>query len=510
MHHVEQQILELYVLNTAAVESRRPEIESHLAECAGCCALVEQMRESYKAVEEKFEQLEARSEVSEQSLAARVATPERQRYRDAKPAVSYRPVTAMQRFQYFVRRHPVVTGGGTFVAFAGLALLTNVVLKSPVVKDENPANVHYNPTTNSVEVLNKNNDALWQIPSREISGVLESEHRTGTSRIVVDDIDGDGRNEVLSTLWNPGDGAATYQPVFRVYDYKKNLLFSKRFEEQVHYLNRSYSDSWSTDIVVTVEGETKGRKDIYVAWGNGRSPFVIARYDASGNELGQYWHFGNLLGMFAIDANGDGTKELILTGTNDTLDSLHQEFPSIAVLDPRRIVGKKKSVCSPGFALQESDAEFYYLRLPVSPLSVALVKHETVTRLTQDRDGTLAFMTTNTSASADPNAAAYEYRFSSDFKILEVKSTSGTDQLFARKVKEGVVKGTIDVAYLTALKAGVRYWDGKEWRKEAFRIKHKNQLSVVNGQQSIVSTARFACTAYYLPPRRRAFLGRQS
>jgi hypothetical protein len=239
--------------------------------------------------------------------------------------------------------------------------------------------------------------------------------------------------------------------------------------------------------VVTVEGETKGTKDIYVVWGNGRSPNVIARYDASGNELGQYWHFGNLLGMFAIEVNSDGTKELIVTGTNDTLDSLRLEFPAIAVLDPRRIVGKKKSACSPGFAMQESDAEFYYLRLPVSPLSVALVKHETVTRLTQDKDGTLAFMTTNTSALADPNAAAYEYRFSTDFRILEVKSTSGTDQLYGRKVKEGLVKGTIDAAYLNALKGGVQYWDGKEWVKEALRIKHKNQLPIVNGQQSIVN-----------------------
>jgi hypothetical protein len=487
MHHIEQHILDLYALNFDAVEARRAEIEAHLTECKGCRSLVEQMTESYRTIAEKFEELEATAENSERALVP-------QRFKSIAPkaseevlSVRYQPVTGLQRFQYFVRRHPVVTGGGTFVAFAGLALLTNVVLKSPVVKDENPANVHYNPTTNTVEVLNKNNDALWQIPSREISGILESEYQTGVSRVVVDDIDGDGRNEVLSTLWNPGDGVATYQPHFRVYDYKKNLLFSKRFEEQVHYLNRSYSDSWSTDIVVTVEGETKGTKDIYVVWGNGRSPNVIARYDASGNELGQYWHFGNLLGMFAIEVNSDGTKELIVTGTNDTLDSLRLEFPAIAVLDPRRIVGKKKSACSPGFAMQESDAEFYYLRLPVSPLSVALVKHETVTRLTQDKDGTLAFMTTNTSALADPNAAAYEYRFSTDFRILEVKSTSGTDQLYGRKVKEGLVKGTIDAAYLNALKGGVQYWDGKEWVKEALRIKHKNQLPIVNGQQSIVN-----------------------
>jgi hypothetical protein len=474
MQHIDQHILELYVLNAASVKSQRTEIEDHLAECAGCRGLVDQMTESYHSVEEKYIELESNAEISEKSLATRRFSSIAPRTPDAMPSVSYRPVTNMQRFQYFARQHPVITVGGSFAALAGLALLATLMFKSPEISDSNPAFVRYNEGSNSAEILNRDNQLLWQIPSRKISMIVQDEGRFGTPHIVVDDIDGDGKNEVLTTLWHPGDAISGDAPFLRIYDYRNNLRFKKTFEEPIRYLERQYSDTWTAERLVTVDGDTSGEKNIFASWTIGRSPAVITRLDARGNELGQYWHFGAIFGMFAIDVDGGGTKKLILTGRDDTLDSLHQEFPAIAVLDPKRIVGKKKSAASAGFALQESDAEIYYLRLPVSPLSAALGKYEGVHNLTQDRDGTLKISIGNTASSADPDFADYEYRFSRNLQILEVKSTDVTNRLYGRKVREGLVKGKIDAAYLNALKNGVRYWDGREWRKEAVKVQHQS------------------------------------
>jgi hypothetical protein len=475
MQHIDQHILELYVLNAASAKSRRAEIEAHLAECAGCRGLVDQMTESYRAVEEKYVELESNAETSEKSLATRRFSSIAPRRPDAMPSISYSPVTNMQRFQYFARQHPLITGGASFAALAALALLANLMFKSPAIKDANPAFVRYNEGSNSAEILNKANQLLWQIPSQKISEVVQDEGRSCTPHIVVDDIDGDGKSEVLTTLWHPGDGPGTVDsPFLRVYDNRSHLRFKKTFDESIRYLGRQYSDTWTAERVIAVDGDFRGQKDIFASWTTGRSPQVFTRVNAQGDELGQYWHFGVMFGMFAADLNGDGKKELILTGRNDTLDSLHQEFPAIAVLDPMRIVGKKKSAASAGFALQESDAEIYYLRLPVSPLSAALDKYEQVHNLTQDRDGTLAFSVGNAVNSADPDFADYEYRFSRNLQILEVKSTDVTDRLYARKAREGLVKGKIDAAYLNALKNGVRYWDGREWRKEVVKVQHES------------------------------------
>ncbi|MGA9365499.1 MAG: hypothetical protein WBW16_14140 [Bacteroidota bacterium] len=473
MQHIDQHILELYVLNAASVKSRLTEIEDHLAECAGCRGLVDQMTESYRAVQEKFIELESSGEISEKSLAPgrlRLIVPRRP---EAMPSVSYRPVTNVQRFQYFVRQHPVITVGGSFAAFAALALLATLMFKSSAIKDTNPAYVRYNEGSNSAEILNKESQLLWLIPSRNIPLIVHDEAWFGTPYVVVDDIDGDGKNEVLTTLWHPGDGLSRDAPFLRVYDYRNNLRFKTSFVEPIKYLERQYSDTWTAERVITVEGGVSGEKDIFVTWSCGRSPTVITRFDARGKELGQYWHFGVFPGMFAVDANGDGTRELILTGENDTLDSLRQEFPAVAVLDPKRIVGTKKSAASPGFALQASDAEIYYLRLPVSPMSATLAKHEGVHHLIQNRDGTLEFWIGNATTSADPDRADYEYRFSRNLQVLDVKSTDVTDRLYARKAREGLVKGRIDAAYLSALKNGVRYWDGREWRREAVKVQHQ-------------------------------------
>lgn len=40
--------------------------------------------------------------------------------------------------------------------------------------------------------------------------------------------------------------------------------------------------------------------------------------------------------------------------------------------------------------------------------------------------------------------------------------------------------GSLDKNYLEGIRKSIRCWDEKEGPKEALRIKHKNQLSVVN------------------------------
>ena len=465
MQHLDEHTLELYVLKSEKISDQVGEIEAHLNECFGCRALVEQMTNSYHDAEMWFNKFSEQSSIPSSALARSQTKPVPIHDADAKPVPSYRMVTRFEQFRHLVRRHPVMIGGGSFVAFASLALLGTLMLKSPRLMDENPAFVRYNVGSNSAEILNKESQLLWQIPSRDIAGIVESESRFRTPSTLIDDIDGDGKNEVVTALWHPADGLDPATFSVRVYDYSHKLRFKIMFEAPIRYLDRQYSDAWTADRVITMTGDVAGKKDILVNWGCGRSPEVITRVDTRGKELGQYWHFGVINGMFAVDVDGDGKKELILTGENDVLDSTRQEFPAIAVLDPKRIVGDKKSGASPGFALQESDAEAYYIRLPVSPLSTALIKHEWAMNLVQDKDGTLVFWVENGKSSADQDYAIYEYRFSRDLHVLQVKSTSQTDFLYTRKAREGLLKGTIDAAYLNALKNGVRYWDGREWRK---------------------------------------------
>ncbi len=73
----------------------------------------------------------------------------------------------------------------------------------------------------------------------------------------------------------------------------------------------------------------------------------------------------------------------------------------------------------------------------VSALSEILVRDECATNLARQTDGTLVVWVENGKSSGDPDYANYEYRFSEDLLILQVRSTSQTDLLSIRGRRAG-------------------------------------------------------------------------
>ena len=229
MQHIEEHILELYVLNSDKVSSHRAEIEAHLRVCHGCRDLVEQMKESYRSVEQRFNRLGTDSAMSSRTLVRSRTGLETSSKRDAPQIVSYRPVRRVQQLTYFIRRHPVAVGSSSFMTLAGLALLGNLLFKTPAITDKNPAHVHYNPGSNQVEVLNKVNQSLWQMPSRDLQAMEKGEMEARTTRTTVADINGDGANEVLTTLWTFADSVSG-PSALKVYDTNGDLQFLFQFK----------------------------------------------------------------------------------------------------------------------------------------------------------------------------------------------------------------------------------------------------------------------------------------
>ncbi len=466
MQHIDEHSLELYVLNSIAVESRRDEIQEHLKQCAGCRSLVEQMTASYRTVEEQFKKMEASPSLSSQALE-RLRRKPVVSAQAAPHAVSYRPVTGLQRMQFFARQHPVIVGSGSFLALAGLALLGNLTFKSPSISDQNPATSHDNPQTQEVEILNKSRQNIWTIPSR---GLLAVE-RIWETKTAIADLNGDGINEVLTTVWMPGDPDEGRARPLRIFSAGQELLHEEHFTEPILYLQRNYPYGWTPENVIAGNVSSVKQKDFFVTWQCTHSPVVVTRFDADARELGQYWHFG-FVRMSLDDLDRDRKNELVLMGGNDTQDSTHNEFPAIVVLDPTKIVGAKKSVAVPGFHLPVSDAELYYVKLPTSSMSKALLKREGVFRLTNQSENFLTFLVSSDAEESD-SQVTFEYIFTRDMKIAQVKSDDTNPAVYEKLAKEGKLTGKLDQKYLDDLKNGVRYWDGKEWVKEPVKIRHE-------------------------------------
>ncbi len=476
MQHFDQHTLELYALKAQAVAESRAEIEAHLAVCAGCRDLVARMGVAYDRTAELMRELDPAPAAPGGHLP--VATSRTLVTGASRRGVGapLRPPGRMERAQYFMRRHPVATGAGSFMLLGALALLAFAVLRPSSFREMRPASVRYNVQGQTVEILDRDDKVLWPIPTFFSPADLPLEG-LGITRTVVRDLNGDGRSEVVTALWSPGDTPMGSGAYFKVYEHDGTLRFRKNCDATMPIVSGNYGEDWGAASCAVSSDPSLKEKDIFIAWNAGRSPEIVARYHYNGDELGRYWHFGVVYGMYFLDVDGNGGEELVLSGIDDAEDSLGFSYPFIAVLDPGKITGSGRSCASGVFPMATSDAEIYYIRFPVPPLTKAMSQNAEAGGVRKNRNGTLAVWVQNGILRPADELESYEFIFGPDMALREVKSTTGTELLYQQKLRDGLVSGRIDHDYLAALKDGLRYWNGERWVKEAVRIRHPVHLA---------------------------------
>ena len=177
-------------------------------------------------------------------------------------------------------------------------------------------------------------------------------------------------------------------------------------------------------------------------------PCQLAVLDASGNSIGEFWNAGYLVDLIFHDIDGDGRDELIAGGVNN-----EYKGGCLVVFDTRKIAGSSpqtgKYACEglgPGSML-------YYVTVPYTDVaeamghSVAGFRHVCVTANNRIRG------TTSTSL---------YYEFGFDLAFLQVEDGNGFKVHHREMALLGRISSVLDDAYLAALRAGVRWWNGSE------------------------------------------------
>lgn len=483
MEHIEEHILELYILESTRVDSRREEIASHLDVCIGCAQLAAEIADFYRDARHEVESIRATGTPSEYSLVtSRKGVSRFQEERSLQRPVAH--PNPMGKVQYFVYRHPYLTSGGAFT-FGAVAVAALTIVLNTGVKDTNPSYVLSNTEQSALEIRNTSHEILWRLPVFDGRNQFDEERDHRITKTIVDDFDGDGKNEVLTTLPIGSESENWY---LKMFDSPQNLRFRKEFFYDVSYRDRIYAPRFCPRGILVLREGDRMEQDIFVGANHfGRSPFVLSRMDPSGNENAQFWHFGHVYVMDTIHVGDSGKKMIVLGGINDTADTLKVdspiEFPVILVIDPEKIIGQKKSVGAIGFDLPVSDAELYYIRLPLSDIEYVRKLEAAVRSLIHRQQENITFWVKSDSGTGEL-ITIFEYIFDRNMIVKEVKSTNITKTVHARLVAEGKIKSKLDKAYLENLKNGVRYWDGTEWRKEVVRVKHPGQMSNAKGNQS--------------------------
>ncbi len=472
MTHIEEYILELFVLGAPEVETRRPEILAHLEECHGCRSLVGEIQTFYSQLDHEFDaQAKAPNQEPEnflprtrdRGLALKKRREELEKLFETRPRP---PVMFFKRAGYVIRRHPVIAGAGSVVSVGLLAAALMVGAKD-LFKDRNPAYTIYK--SDYIEVFNKENTPIWNLPAVSLDEIRNEESNTGVSYTQIADMDGNGLNEIVTVLDVCGETTSGIWKL-KIFDGPDNLRLQRDFTTEFHFRNRLYPDNFAAKSFV-IRKMQQGA-EIYCLAENQFSPSYLARMDPSGKILGEYWHFGHLRYLYEADLFHAGRQQLIVSGTNDLDDTAHNEFGVIIVLDPEKITGKTTSTAVTGFGLQKSGAELYYIRLPRVDMNYAYNDRLFASLIKQLGNGLLEVNISNKLDSSADDYIWFKILFTPDMKAISARSANVTDEHHDELAAAGKVTGRIDSLYLQHLQNSIRYWDGSGWQNHAVMVNH--------------------------------------
>lgn len=425
------------------------EFEEHLRECAGC-------RELYDDVAEFHRQLRQQPLALPGETAGHSINVRPEFVGDAPRLPGARSLT--RRIYGIARRHPLAAGGG-FVS--GALLIASLFF---YLNDRTSADLSYyriNLQQETIEVYNTEDDLLWSLPVGDAEHWERSEQERGKHLAMVSDFNDDGRNDLIVI----GRTGADIQSdlLFKVYDRKKRLfrVFNTLADVDVSYKGVRYSHAFYP--IFLRKAEIDGKMHLFALSNNSRSPSFIAHFDAHGNIIGRYWHFGQLTTMEFIDVDRDGTKELIAIGMNDVA------FPGITdgvsvVLDPEKIIGERESSASRGFGLAVTAAEKYYVKYPRSDLDDSL-QLQSVPRFIMNASP--GFSLAVSSVQNEAPVLSFEYVIGGGMQVLDVKGDDGSARNHESYAKSGRLTSKYGQAYFDMMRRKVEYWDGVRWRTDA-------------------------------------------
>jgi hypothetical protein len=465
--HFDEHTLELYVLNSAAVARKRRSIERHLGECHGCRQTVQLLEEFYVALRQELpDDSPVRAQLST-ALSRRSPKHPDVRPADA-PVLRSRLERSFSSLRLFARRHPLASTSAVFAALAVLALVTTIVVPRRNAAP-NPAYVSLNSEAQCMEVYDAANQLAWTLPSKMTYSYADQERDIGTSATIVYDLDRDGRNEVLSAISPLGAGESSRSSVSYISssgDIIKRVELGRSFK----YADRLFADDFATSGLAIV---TINQNPVVVATlHHFRSPTAVISLDAQGKLLGEYWHYGRLLGPYSAASAEFGPNALVLTGSNDVGDTEGRDFPIAVVVDAGKLQGVRQGTESSGFGYPVSEAEIYKIRFPKTDMDLAAKAKPGVLRFLERERGGEHILLFRVVGRSHALAWSFDYVFSEAMDLLEVKSSDSNPRSHAELKRQGLVRGTIDARYLERLAEGVQYWDGSAWKHSKSRVSH--------------------------------------
>ena len=462
MTHIDEHILELYVLGAEEVTSQKESIRAHLSVCAGCREMADRMRNFYATAAED-------PRVDEVSPSSALRKRGKPRVPVVEPfhsmTVQQRPSWVVRSFR-FVRTHPRSTAMASVTVVALLALSWNERFLGGH-HGNNPVDCREDFESGIVEIRGTESEPLWSLSVPEL-GDYRKTIQDGLKPVQFADLDHDGQNEVVTHFARIG-GYETASNRVLVFRADRSLFSDIRVGDVLTYKGRLYPSDYHIDGCVIGDFARNGEQEIVVLANHNHSPSIVQRLSPDGRILGEYRHFGHLHYLTRIETAG--RPYLLAFGHNDRDESTHP-LAVIVVLDPTRLTGNGEASHTRGFGSAASEAEVYYINIPQSELSVRagreiVLRYPRIVGL-----GLNQGFRVNAYGSVSEALPVFEYNFGDELQVLEVKSSNGTRLMFDQYGPASDLPGPFYDEYLKHLARSVRYWSGSSWTTGPIPVQH--------------------------------------
>ena len=270
--------------------------------------------------------------------------------------------------------------------------------------------------------------------------------RRTLSRLLIRDMNRDGRNEVL---YVPFREEAQGSGRLVILDSQGHAIWDLETGQETTVGNRVFAPDFTIRGIALVDLYKDGKPEILVishAWGE--YPTRVLLLDLEKKVLGEYWNAGQIDDYVFADLNRDDVPEILLAGQNNEYDR-----PCLLALDVRRMIGVSPQTETFHFIGKEKGNEIYYLLFPPSPVDELFRPGITVNKMDLLAGERFRIL-------IHPSNVQFELNYGLNF--LTVTLSRSFERLYNDEFRAGRLKDPYDESRIWHnLAAGFRWYDSK-------------------------------------------------
>jgi hypothetical protein len=340
-----------------------------------------------------------------------------------------------------------------------LILFCSIVLIRWITFDKNPYDFRIEHSL--LIVTNESGSKLWEYDTGiEDLSTDEHYHEAGFHKrkngngidfplLIIKDLHSDGKKEVLFSIQTRLEHR---EGLLLCLDHHGKELWRFQGSRELEFGGKVYSGDYRIKGLDTYDIDLDGLQEILVfSIQNPDWPCQLAVLDARGKIRGEYWNAGYFQDFVLHDLDGDGKKELILSGVNNEYGK-----GFLTVLDPVNIRGQSPH-SGEDFACSELG--------PGSHLDYILFPR-TAVRREYPIDGVLEIaLLSNGRLSLTTQLSGLIFELNPDLSVYDITFTNTYKEKHNAARRAGETDIEMNDTYRQQLIKGVLYWENGEWTK---------------------------------------------